>query len=335
MDSCFASRNDKLHMKKLLTITIFLLGLTLFVQPVNAQQYPIHELGDCTNAQSCYLYCQIPEKSPTCWSYGRFILHKAVLGEQTTSITFPIIELGNCGSMQACKEYCNQPANHDACTAFGTKKGLLKGTNKENILQLAKEKLGCTNQASCKTFCSDASNQEKCTEFARAVGLARAATVARSSRPQELLQKAKQELGCDSQDTCKQFCSQTDNQEKCKAFAQKISNMRPSGMPAKHGHGGGAMNSMTTYGRSASTGAIWQMKTPCKENECMNWCQQNPSKCPGFPEQKPTGMLRPRPSNLPQQMPPQEGTMNPTNMNQSMPEKEPMEQSNDSPGMQP
>jgi hypothetical protein len=281
-------RKFPMLMKIRTLITILALPLIAIIAPsAHAQNiYPIKELGNCSNTASCYTYCQIPQNTPACWSYGKYILHKDVLGDQATSVTFPIAELGNCTSAQACKDYCSQDANHDACTSYATKIGLIKPhMSVQNILQQAKEQLGCTNQASCKAFCSEQANQDKCLQFARAVGLARAANVSSSSKPQELLDKAKQKLGCDSQEACKQFCSQAENQEKCKEFAQK--NLR-NGIERRRMHPGTTQdmsNPSSIYGRQASTGATWQMKSPCNEGQCKDWCQQNPGKCPGFSKQ--------------------------------------------------
>jgi hypothetical protein len=312
-------------MKRLVTLCVFIVGIVLFSPAAHAQQFPVRELGSCSNSASCYNYCQIPENTPACWSYNRFVLHKNVLGEQTFSITFPIAELGNCASAQACREYCSQTANHDTCSAFGKKRGLIKSQSeiKEKLLQAAKEKLGCTDETSCRAICSDPTNKEKCYEIAKEVGLARAATTSNSSKPQALLEKAKQALGCDSQESCMNLCKQPDNRAKCMEFGKKNSmehkseqgqrgergqwcqehsdqcngtpGMKPSGAPCTDKE-----SCMKNHPIQSSDSANWQMKTPCKEGQCMNWCQQNPGKCPGFPgggssdtnnyQNKPTGM---------------------------------------------
>lgn len=320
-------KNKLTIMKLVMTLFVFILGVVLFVPSALAQsQYPIPALGSCNNAASCYSYCQMPEHTPACWSYGKYILHKNVLGDQTTALTFPIAELGNCASPQACREYCSQTANHETCSTYGQKKGLIRTQSqiKEKLLQAAKEKLGCTDEASCKAICSDPANHDKCEALAREVGLARAAQVSESSKPQELLNQAKQELGCDSQQSCMNFCSQTANQEKCREFGKKIMMEKGHGMGTEKGqwcnehpdqcNGTPGMRPSyaphpSEYGRPgmmpSSGSANWEMKKPCTEKECMNWCQLNPGKCPGYPPQN-SGetmqgkMYRPRPTGYEQ-----------------------------------
>src|SRR5437868_15539818 len=81
---------------------VILFGVT--TSAAGALSYPVKELGNCGSARDCYTYCQMPEHTPACWSYEKYVLHRAVLAEMTASteakmkgagVTFPIAELGN------------------------------------------------------------------------------------------------------------------------------------------------------------------------------------------------------------------------------------------------
>lgn len=215
------------------TIGVFLASSTnSFGQSVS---YPVKPLGNCRDAQECYLYCQIPAHTPACWSYGKYILPQ-VLGEQTSSledqakaanITFPIPELGNCQSALACFTYCSQAKNQSACRDFARKNGLTKQEPEDEqedkvtpeIIQAAQTELGCTSRESCQAICSQAVNAQKCRDFAIKYKIHKESENEGSS--EEVIKSAKNELGCTDQATCSNYCSLPENREKCHDFAKK------------------------------------------------------------------------------------------------------------------
>lgn len=140
---------------------------------------------------------------------------------QKHGITFPIQELGNCNNIATCKVYCNQEENRDSCIAFAKSKGFYKETVNESqvtALSIAKAELGCDSVNSCKTLCQQKTNQARCQSFAQKHGLATSQTL--SSKDEEILVKAKQNLGCDSFESCRALCDQEANYVKCAALLQ-------------------------------------------------------------------------------------------------------------------
>ena len=98
---------------KRILLLIFLFLLAPAITYAQFIYYPIPELGNCWNRRECYFYCQIPKNTPTCWSYGKYVLALKVLGEETTSkreiiknLDYPIPELGDCSSPEECFSYC-------------------------------------------------------------------------------------------------------------------------------------------------------------------------------------------------------------------------------------
>lgn len=256
-----------------------------FVTTTYAQQasYPISQLGNCRDTKECFYYCEIPRNIPACWSYGKYVIEKNVLGTSTASpdeiarehgITFPIPELGNCTSAQACMQYCNASQNQSACTDFGKKKGLIQDNNnsgsvrEEKILSDAKSQLGCDSKDSCRQYCSNSDNQQKCQQFAQSEGLNQSQESSQQNASSSLLlQAAKQELGCNSKESCMNYCSNPDNQQKCQAFAQ-THNLTPA-------HNEQKQQLQQSY-PSGTSGIM----PPCNsQDSCMKWCKDNPDKC--------------------------------------------------------
>ena len=120
-----------------------------------------------------------------------------------------------------------------------------------------------------------------------------------SPKNQDILNKAKSTLGCDSPSTCKVLCSQESNMDKCKSFfASAGLKIEESG---KKGPGGcTSPESCQAYCSDKShadecdsfgpdpEGKSTRKKDAIKacENlgpdECKAYCEQNPNDCPGF-----------------------------------------------------
>lgn len=236
-----------------------------------AARYPISDLGNCRNQQECKLYCQIPQNTPTCWSYGRFELNKDVLGEETSKITFPVSELGNCGSALECRAYCTKTENHEACREFAVKNGLAKPSAiTQKIIDAAKAELSCSTIAECQTACERPENKDICESFAKKHNLVeKAAPIAR-----EIITQAKEALGCTDAESCRAVCEKPENQQICLEFGEKHKLLKKEVIER-------VKASIQSKGSarflSAKPGA------PCaNDKSCMEYCKEHPTECPGF-----------------------------------------------------
>lgn len=217
---------------------IFNLLSLILAGSANAQyiRYPVKELGNCRDSQECYLYCQIPENTPACWSYNKYVVKTNVLGETTTpALTYPIAELGNCATAEGCFIYCSQPQNQTACFSYARSKGLIKEETKQDeeeprpeVIAAAKTELGCDSKEACGAVCSQPANREKCFAFAKKYGLHKGPPPGegRPTPPADIMEKARAELGCATQEACMELCKNPDNTQKCMDFGRKHKLMR-------------------------------------------------------------------------------------------------------------
>lgn len=233
------ARGRTRELKFIFAFFLFISSFFLFLPPVNAQyiRYPVKELGNCQNARECYLYCQIPENTPLCWSYNKYVVKTNVLGETAApALTYPIAELGNCATAEGCFIYCSQPQNQTACFSYARNKGLIKEEAKQEgeeeprpeVIAAAKTELGCDSKEACGAICSQPANHEKCFAFAQKYGLHRGPPPGegRPAPPPDIMAKAQAELGCASQESCMQLCQNPDNTQKCMDFGRKHKLMR-------------------------------------------------------------------------------------------------------------
>lgn len=296
--------------------------------------YPIPDLGNCRNQQECYLYCQIPENSPACWSYGKYVMNtqEDVLGETTVNITYPISELGNCADANACFIYCNQPKNQSACYMYAKNNGLIKDdentTNDiseekmQEIISAAQTELGCSSKDACMSLCSSPDNYEKCHAFAVKYNLDRGGGPDEDHMEglsREIVEQAKTELGCDGPQSCAAFCNLPQNGEKCFEFAKNHNLIREEEIQHRQeytakknemleeaktelgcdtyescakfcGDPSNVEKCMTLGRRHGMVTAPNQNNPPPKpctnEAECRAYCEKNPQECKGFSERE-------------------------------------------------
>ena len=139
------------------------------------------------------------------------------------NIVFPIVDLGGCSSLSECKAYCSNSQNKVACINYSKSKGFYKTLSpalKNSIVNAAKLELGCDSEDSCRKFCSEQENWQKCGDFAKRHNIGTSKT--KEVPSQNIINQAKDLLGCSSLDSCKNFCTKVENKQKCDEFAQLV-----------------------------------------------------------------------------------------------------------------
>ena len=233
------------------------------------------------------------------------ISHAQESGEEEAKklgISFPIVELGNCGSLSACKAFCDNEANRDKCRSFAQKKGIKtdnRGPKDSKVLESARSELGCDSETSCRAVCEQEVNRDKCASFGQKHGLGGP----RGGGPgdKNVLNKAKETLGCDSEASCKSVCENPANQEKCNNFAKAtglgggIRRVGPGGCNSEESCKAFCENNEDECRKfgGAPEGAGSDRRGPdgCNSEEsCRKICESNPEKCQGFGGQGPRDM---------------------------------------------
>lgn len=206
-------------------------------------------------------------------------------------VEFPIAELGDCSDYSTCRTFCEDPVNAQTCMDYGKKKGFYKDdpvtTDKEAILARAKQEFGCDSYESCLNFCSISLNYDKCDSFAKKNNLIGGHV--EDPGKGGILQKAKEVLGCDSPQACMSYCEKDENREKCSTFAREVG-LR--GGEQRVGPGGcnsektcqafcsDPANYQVCSGFSQATGGQFTGPGGCSsEASCREYCSENPGNC--------------------------------------------------------
>lgn len=250
-------------MRKLFFLILGLLFLTFFSKVVYAQInqktpeeiakekgviFPIAELGNCKSYYDCRNYCEDPVNMNVCVSFAKKkgFYKEPQVSQQSEVLKSAQTELG-CNSFSSCQAFCSQSVNYDKCASFAKVHKLNGGGTTDpssvEILNKAKDFLGCTSAESCKNLCAQDINKQKCSDFAKQVGL----------------RGGEQQLGpggCTSEETCRKFCSDPNNFEICQKFQESVTGQSRS----FHGPGG------------------------CSDQEsCKTYCEKNPQNCQSVP----------------------------------------------------
>lgn len=204
-------------------------------------QFPIVELGNCTDVSSCKTYCDNEVNRDTCINFARKKgFHKEIKRPDDAILQSAKSTLG-CDSETTCRSICEKEENFEKCSSFGQKHGLgggQRGKPGGEVLQKAKEILGCDSEASCKSICENPDNQQKCSDFAQKTGLGGGI---RKVGPG----------GCNSEESCRSYCET--NKEECMKFGGN----RSEGSDSQRRGPGGCDS----------------------EESCMEYCKSNPAEC--------------------------------------------------------
>lgn len=219
--------------------------LSFNLPSVSAQSrltYPIAELGFCRDAKECYLYCEIPENKAACWSYGKYIVGNDVLGVTTM--------------------------NADE------KRMMEEKAKRYNVTFPIADLGNCAGPQECRDFCENPANQTVCMDFARKKGFDK--EMERSdgmdaNRRNELLDKAKIELGCTSMESCSRICE--NDHELCKTFAKKYGVYKEPPQPRDR----------YTIKEKQELMQNARLELGCTSMEsCKSTCEKNPERCMAF-----------------------------------------------------
>lgn len=208
-------------MNKVLILVIFLIFGAGSVFAQSEITFPIPELGNCNNVQTCKVYCDQEENKDACIDFAKSKgLHKSKVNEkQVELLSFAKTELG-CETLNACKLFCAQQENYTHCQQFAQNHGLAQAPTspaKDELLAKAKQNLNCDSFESCRALCDQQENYTKCAALMQDQVTSDDRAMFEKYKPQ-----IKQFLGCDSLVTCMAFCMNPANMPKCQELGNQI-----------------------------------------------------------------------------------------------------------------
>jgi len=201
--------------------------------------YPVKELGNCADKDTCKVYCEEPGNMQSCVNfaekYNLISKEEAEDGRKFSSIVNsrgggP----GGCKTRESCEAYCEDTDNIDACLAFAEDSNLVPAKDLEDMRKVAKllkegEKFpgGCKSKSQCEAYCADPNHMEACLVFAEKAGFIPPEELEMAKKVVPLMKAGKTPGGCKSKEACETYCENPDHLDACVAFGEQVGAISP------------------------------------------------------------------------------------------------------------
>ena len=194
--------------------------------------FPIPELGNCADKNSCKSYCDIAENAESCLSFAeshRLMKSDEIARARKMASIARTGGPGGCKNKGECANYCEASTDRlTECLAFAEKTGLVPQEELRQMRQVhsalasgAKLPGGCKNKGECENYCSDSSRVEECISFAEASGMLKGKELDEAKKVLPFIKRGETPGGCKTKETCQTYCSDSSHATECVSFAEK------------------------------------------------------------------------------------------------------------------
>ena len=217
-------------------VNFTIISSVIFISNVLAQagaganiQYPVAELGNCSDESACRMYCDNPENANICLDFAE---RNNLMSKQEIKIAKNFVATGskgpgNCNGKKECETFCNDIAHIDECIAFAENNNLIPSQELEEAKKVqATIKRGvkpppCGNKKQCDIYCNESEHMEECISFGAEAGFIQGKELEDAQKMLSALRRGIKPLPCRGRNECDEYCSNPDNMEKCMTFAME------------------------------------------------------------------------------------------------------------------
>lgn len=193
-------------------------------------KYPILELNNCNSQNECKNFCDDVGNMVDCLNYAEKnnLMPKTDIEEARKVL--PFLEdgtsPGSCKTKGECENYCDLDENFNECLKFAHDNEIIS----LEIYEIARETKGIgpggCRRDECESFCSSPENFETCLDFVEDKGLIGVVVSAEdysiSKKMVPLIEGGKLPGGCNSENSCNNYCDDRNNLEECASFALEV-----------------------------------------------------------------------------------------------------------------
>ena len=232
----FSTRSQYLLALCILAISVFISGVIVVSAQEPDIQFPIVELGGCTDREDCEEYCNDDANIDACIAFAEA---NGLLEEEDRERFEKFKEIGQtgpggCTTMRECEAYCDSLQNVNECLAFAEEHGFLDDEDLEDA-RMVQQALqngaslpgGCTDKDSCEVYCEDPSNMNECLDFAVAAGFLSEEERADAEVAMQLIREGRSPGGCTDERSCEEYCDNEAHVDECLAFAEEAGFITP------------------------------------------------------------------------------------------------------------
>ncbi len=204
-------------------------------------QYPVKELGNCTDEKSCRSYCDKPDNYSECFAFAKKngLLEDDLADKSEVELEEFAQALkkggpGGCQTQSSCETYCNEASRLNECLVFAEKHNLMKGSELEEAKKVQAVLAGggslpggCKNKKECDAYCGGPDHADECLAFAEKAGFMPPEEIKQARKAMELMARGETPGNCRSKEQCEAYCEGGEHFEECIAFAEKAGFIPP------------------------------------------------------------------------------------------------------------
>jgi len=198
-------------------------------------QFPIAELGNCKDKDSCKTYCDDTSNTDACLAFAE---KNNLMSQDEISVAKKFTAAGSkgpggCTGKEACQTYCDNTSHIDECVAFAEKTGMLSADQLAEAKQvqaaIAKgvKPPACNGKKECDTYCEDPSHMKECVAFGEAAGFIKGKDLEDAKKVLTAVENGATPPACKGKKECDTYCSDRTHIEACMTFAQAAGLMTP------------------------------------------------------------------------------------------------------------
>jgi len=192
-------------------------------------QYPVAELGNCKNKESCKAYCDNPSNIDACVTFAEKngIMSPEQLAEakQVQAAIAKGIKPPACNGKKECDAYCEDSSHMKECITFGEASGFLKGKELEDAKKMiiaidnGAKPPPCKGKEACDAYCSEGDHMEECITFSQAAGFMSPEETENSQKMLKAIRQGVKPPNCKGKDECDAYCSDPEHSSECIEFS--------------------------------------------------------------------------------------------------------------------
>ncbi len=209
-------------------LAVFIVMNGALAQTISYVQYPISELNNCADEDSCRSYCDDPGHITECLAFAE--RHGLMSGEEiATAKKFSALEVkgpAGCVTKDACEAYCDDISHINECVASAEENGILPAKDLQEIkkvqaaIQRGVQPPPCKGKRECDAYCGEPTHMKVCIAFAEAAGFMEDRELEDAKKMLSALERGVQPLPCNGKQECDSYCSDPGNMEACMTFAE-------------------------------------------------------------------------------------------------------------------
>ncbi|MEK7478190.1 MAG: hypothetical protein AAB645_02380 [Patescibacteria group bacterium] len=241
-------------------------------------QYPVAELGNCSDKSACKTYCDSSAHAEACLAFAEKnnLMSQSELKMARKMSAGEISGPGGCTSQGECEAYCDSMSNIEECVAFAEKNNLMPASELAEAKKVsAAVKQGikppaCGNKKACDSYCQEPSHMEECINFAMKAGMMKPEEQADAQKMLEAVKKGVKPPACKGKEACDAYCQTDEHFQECADFALAAGMMDQKDYEmAKKTKGKGPGN---CKGKEECEAFC---KNPANQQTCMNFAKEN------------------------------------------------------------